>query len=292
MLNTVASLRASFDDFTGVTIDYPQLLLPVTSEIHNCTACLHAKSDRRGQIDCTLNKHAANRLAIKRREGFGGLCHLGVFDLVEPLVVRDAVLGAFYYGSVVVQEREPESRRRVERYCARRNLDPAAHLAAWRSLPRIRKAEIVAHQARLRTVAESVRLWCEALAIPVERYPLLAQNAHWAFQRTLPPLVRAALRFVARRFGESCRVTDIAAHAGCHPNYLSGEFKRHTGSNLVTHIQWVRIDRAKTMLRARQLSVGEIAFSCGFADPSHFIRVFRRRTGLTPRAFQQSPETG
>ncbi|HEY9249870.1 MAG TPA: helix-turn-helix transcriptional regulator, partial [Rariglobus sp.] len=87
-------------------------------------------------------------------------------------------------------------------------------------------------------------------------------------------------------FGQSCRVTDIAAHAGCHPNYLSGEFKRHTGGNLTAYIEWVRIERAKSMLQARQLSVGEIAHYCGFADPSHFVRVFKRRTGKTPRVFQ------
>jgi AraC-like DNA-binding protein len=286
MLNAFAPMRASFDDFTGITLDYPQLLLPVSHEIHDCSACLYAKQSDRGQRDCTLNKHASNRLAIRHRAGFGGLCHLGLFDLVEPLIVREAVLGAFYYGSVVVVEREAESRRRVERYCARRGLDAGDYLTAWRAVPRIREMDIAGHRERLRAVAESARLWCEALAIPVERYPPLAENVHWVSHRALPPLIRTALRFVARRFGESCQVADIAVHAGCNASYLSAEFKRHTGENLTYHIEWVRLDRAKALLRARQLSVGEIAFRCGFADPSHFVRVFKRRTGLTPKKFQ------
>ena len=286
LLNNSSPLRASFDDFTGVTVDYPQLLLPVSHEIHNCAACMHAKADFPGPRDCSINKGAANRIAIRRAEGFGGLCHLGLFDLVEPLVVGGAVLGVFYYGSVAVIEREAQSLRRIHRYCQRRGIDPANHLAAWKTVPRIREADIAAHQDRLRTVVESVRLWCEALAIPVERYPALTQNVHWLPHHHLPPLVRTAIKFIARRFGQSCRVTDIAAHAGCHPNYLSGEFKRHTGDNITAHIEWVRIERAKSMLHARQLSVGEIAHYCGFADPSHFVRVFKRRTGKTPKVFQ------
>jgi AraC-like DNA-binding protein len=289
MLNAAAPLRASFEDFTGVTLDYPQLLLPVSYDIHNCAACMHAKSVSSGARDCSINKGAANRLAIRRGEGFGGLCHLGLFDLVEPLVVSGAVLGVFYYGSVAIVEREAESLRRVNRYCRRQGIDPANHVAAWKTVPRIREADIAAHQDRLRTVVESVRLWCEALAIPVERYPPLPQNVHWLPHHNLPPLVRTAIKFVARRFGQSCRVTDIAAHAGCNPNYLSGEFKRHTGDNLTAHIEWVRIERAKSMLHARRLSVGEIAHYCGFADPSHFVRVFKRHTGKTPKVFQLAP---
>ncbi|CAM3031000.1 helix-turn-helix transcriptional regulator [Rariglobus hedericola] len=286
LLNATAPLRASFEDFTGVTIDYPQLLLPISYEIHTCAACMYAKTDSAGARDCSINKGAANRMAIHRAKGFGGLCHLGLFDLVEPLIVSGAVLGVFYYGSVVVIEREPESLRRLHRYCQRRAIDPSHHLAAWKAVSRIREADIAAHQERLRTVVESVRLWCEALAIPVERYPPLRKNVHWITHHNAPPLVRTAIKFVARRFGQSCRVIDIAAHAGCHPNYLSGEFKRHTGDNLTAYIEWVRIERAKAMLHARKLSVGEIAHHCGFADPSHFVRVFKRRTGKTPRVFQ------
>jgi AraC-like DNA-binding protein/ligand-binding sensor protein len=288
LLNAAGPLRASFDDLTGVTLDYPQLFLPLSYEIHDCSACLLAKSTGRGQQDCALNKHAANRLAIRKGLGFSGLCHRGLLDIVEPLVLGQAVLGVFYYGSVVVRERENESRERVVRHCRRRGLDPAASLQAWSQVPRISAREIPGYRERLGALAESCRLWCEALAVPPERYPLLADSVYWVKYRAMPPLIRAALKFVARRFGEACGVADIASHLRCHPNYLSGEFKRHTGENLAVHVQKVRIERAKAMLRAGRLSVGEIAFQCGFADPSHFIRIFRSREKATPRQFQHA----
>ncbi len=50
-----------------------------------------------------------------------------------------------------------------------------------------------------------------------------------------------------------------------------------------------RVERAKTLLR-RGLSVAETAATCGFCDQSHFDRVFRRYTGLTPSAFAAGKE--
>ena len=35
------------------------------------------------------------------------------------------------------------------------------------------------------------------------------------------------------------------------------------------------------------LSIGEIAFKCGFADSNYFSAVFRRERGMPPTAFRQ-----
>jgi AraC-like DNA-binding protein len=293
LLNAAGPLRASFDDITGICLDYPLLALPLDLGIHSCEACVHAKQERDGRkpgsrrISCSVNKRTVNRLVIRRRAGFEGLCRLGAFDLVEPLVVKGSVLGVFYYGSVVVRETEAEAERRIRARSARRGLDPTATLAQWRLRPRIAAAEVPAHRARLRAVVESVRLWCEAWAVPVEHYPPMPENVFWERHHHLPPLVRLALKYVTRRYEHPCRVQDVAAHAHCHPNYLSGEFKKHTGQTLSTYVEWVRIDRAKALLRNGRLDVGEVCLRCGFVDTSHFIRVFKRHVGLTPKAFQQ-----
>lgn len=284
-------LSISFDDLTGVTIDVPQLRLPVEYEVHTCSACLHAKSTPDGGVACYSNKKAVSDLALRRRQGLSGVCHLGLFELIEPLVMKTTVLGIFYYGSVVVVEKEDESLGRIMRYCARKGLDPEPYVIAWRVVPRIHESEIPGYRARLKLLVETVRLWCEALAVPVEHYPTLRQNVYWMYHRNAPFLVRSALKYVALRFGQPCRVVDIAVALNCNANYLSGEFKRHVGVNLTDYLQRLRIDRAKVMLCAGQLSIGEVGFRCGFMDTSHFIRVFKKMVGCTPKAFQSPPKS-
>jgi AraC-like DNA-binding protein len=44
------------------------------------------------------------------------------------------------------------------------------------------------------------------------------------------------------------------------------------------------VDRAKTLL-ARGLDIAAVALRTGFADQSHFTRVFRRSVGVTPGRF-------
>jgi AraC family transcriptional regulator len=42
-----------------------------------------------------------------------------------------------------------------------------------------------------------------------------------------------------------------------------------------------------TLLRQPDPSLSEIALACGFADQSHFSRVFTRQTGLSPRVWRR-----
>ncbi|WP_323183165.1 helix-turn-helix domain-containing protein [Paraburkholderia sp. CNPSo 3076] len=48
----------------------------------------------------------------------------------------------------------------------------------------------------------------------------------------------------------------------------------------------LRLDFACTELTRGRLSLAAIAEAAGFADQSHFTRVFRRRMGLTPGAYR------
>ncbi len=48
-----------------------------------------------------------------------------------------------------------------------------------------------------------------------------------------------------------------------------------------------RVELAKDLLRSRASSLSEIALRCGFADQSHFTRVFTRRAGVSPGAWRR-----
>ena len=38
------------------------------------------------------------------------------------------------------------------------------------------------------------------------------------------------------------------------------------------------------------MSVTEVALVCGFNDASHFIRLFRKAFGITPKQYRKLPE--
>ena len=52
------------------------------------------------------------------------------------------------------------------------------------------------------------------------------------------------------------------------------------------YLERLRIDRAREHLVMTGRPIAEIAAAVGFADPDWFARVFKRRTGVSPRGFR------
>ncbi|MFD0711491.1 helix-turn-helix transcriptional regulator [Paenibacillus sp. GCM10027626] len=46
------------------------------------------------------------------------------------------------------------------------------------------------------------------------------------------------------------------------------------------------LDHAKELLATTPYTIAQIAEYCGFLDASHFTNRFRRREGITPRAYR------
>lgn len=71
------------------------------------------------------------------------------------------------------------------------------------------------------------------------------------------------------------------------PGYFGDLIKKETGRTAQEYIQRKIISLSKLKLQNANLSVSEIAYSLGFQHPQHFIRLFKRETGLTPRQWRE-----
>ena len=49
-----------------------------------------------------------------------------------------------------------------------------------------------------------------------------------------------------------------------------------------------RVEKAQDLLAFSTLTISEIAAACGFADQSHFTRVFSRAVGIAPGIWRRS----
>lgn len=86
---------------------------------------------------------------------------------------------------------------------------------------------------------------------------------------------------------------DGMAEAMClSPSHFSRLFRQHTGVTFGELLTRMRVERAAELLVRTDLSVAEIAYRCGFADGGYFGKVFRARTGLTPKAYRTEHDRG
>jgi AraC family transcriptional activator of pobA len=74
------------------------------------------------------------------------------------------------------------------------------------------------------------------------------------------------------------------------PTHLSRVMRQKTGQPASAAIEARLIREARRNLAFSNLGISEIAYQLGFGDPAYFSRVFKRVTGLSPRAFRQNLE--
>jgi AraC family transcriptional regulator len=79
----------------------------------------------------------------------------------------------------------------------------------------------------------------------------------------------------------------LAGGINVHPVHLSRAFPKHFHSNLGDYLRLIKVQRATALLGDPELHLTGIAFECGFADQSHFIRSFKACYGLTPNHYRR-----
>lgn len=98
---------------------------------------------------------------------------------------------------------------------------------------------------------------------------------------------RLALEYMRHHLTTRMSIEDIAAHCGLSTGHFTKAFSRTTG---LTPHQWIltaRVELAKELLSSGH-DLASIAGSCGFADQSHFSRVFRKMTGIPPATWRRN----
>jgi AraC-like DNA-binding protein len=106
-----------------------------------------------------------------------------------------------------------------------------------------------------------------------------------------PTLLNQLLRTLRNRLHEAdLSPMAVAAEHGICTRTVHYVFARAC-TTFVERLMELRLGRAREMLSDAQLfdlPVAEVAVRCGFSDPSHFARRFRRRFGQSPLQFRSS----
>lgn len=74
---------------------------------------------------------------------------------------------------------------------------------------------------------------------------------------------------------------------GIHPVHLSRDFTKYFHCNLSEYIRSIKIQRSLSLLPDLKHSLTDIAFECGFADQSHFIRSFKALNSINPARYRK-----
>ena len=95
------------------------------------------------------------------------------------------------------------------------------------------------------------------------------------------------LDYIYEHLHEKITVTEIAENIGLSPQYLSRLFHDEVGITISAYIMDKRVESAENMLKFSDYTPVDIGNYLNFSSHSHFIMVFKKHTGLTPREYRE-----
>jgi AraC family transcriptional regulator len=106
-------------------------------------------------------------------------------------------------------------------------------------------------------------------------------------ERGQPRWLATCLDLLRGEFARPLTVLEVASAVDVHPVHLSREFRRRFGQPMGEYVHKLRVQAACKALEHSEWPLSDIALSAGFADHSHFCRVFKSRIGCSPGRFRE-----
>jgi iron complex transport system substrate-binding protein len=101
-----------------------------------------------------------------------------------------------------------------------------------------------------------------------------------------------ARAYLDAHFAEPIRLADLARRAGYSVSHFSALFKAHFGTSPIDYLVRLRLRAAAYLLRDVNVSVSSAAASVGYDDLYYFSKLFKKKLGVSPRAYRKKLRGG
>ncbi|MGI6152709.1 MAG: response regulator [Christensenellaceae bacterium] len=101
--------------------------------------------------------------------------------------------------------------------------------------------------------------------------------------------IKKAREYIMENYAdEGLSLHTVAKHVGFSPNHFSTVFSQQMGVTFIEYLIQYRIERSKKMLEDTEMKLTDITFNIGYSEPRYFSYVFKKYTGMSPRAYRKS----
>lgn len=114
----------------------------------------------------------------------------------------------------------------------------------------------------------------------------MLSNPHVGVRNRVEDLYQGICIYIQENFHRAINRDSIATRFNITPNHLSRLFRQQGHMKMADYITWVRIERAKFMLKRHDFRLNDVATRCGFQDVNYFFRVFKLKVGVTPTEYR------
>lgn len=103
--------------------------------------------------------------------------------------------------------------------------------------------------------------------------------------------IRICCEYIFNHLYQEITLDKLAELTELNSSYLMNLFKEQTGMTLMNYIQKQRVEEAKKLLHMTNDTISSIGLRLNFYDQPHFIKVFKKYTGMTPKKYRSTLNT-
>ena len=194
-------------------------------------------------------------------------CHAGIMELTTPIFYENTLIAYLQMGQFVDEEGAYASREHAERVL-RSYGDDGSVLRRYDGLPVVSEAKRGALVRMLGLMIQS--FWVDGL--------IYSNRSMLSIKME---------RYIAEHLQEKISVERLCEAFYLSKNALYRLFRTEFSATVGEYVLQKRMERAKRLLKTDgTLDIAQIAAQCGFDDYNYFIRIFRKKQGVTPKKYR------
>ena len=219
-------------------------------------------------LECSRSNYVHMDEAKRTKKTVFYTCHAGIMEAIEPIFYEDTLIAYLQIGQFKdgagTYSNEKNVAAKIERY----GLDKKEMLPLYRGIPMVSSEKLQALQNLMNTMVKSfwgdglIRSKRSMLSVKIEQY-------------------------IKEHIEEKIYVEELCKAFFLSKNALYALFKREFQSTVNEFILSKRMKSAKRLLKETNLSLTEIAAACGFDDYNYFIRIFKKKNGISPLQYRK-----
>lgn len=132
-----------------------------------------------------------------------------------------------------------------------------------------------------------VRSFLLELILVIDRFHVEPSNNETITIAEKYKCVNEIIMYLMVHYQEKILLTDLTEKFNINRTSLNDYFKEATGHTVMDYLIDLRIHLAMAMLKDTALQVSEILYRVGFINNSHFIRSFKKITGMSPLEYRE-----
>lgn len=248
-----------FDDAFEELTSYPEDIAPFCQLIRQSPSCAQK---------CHVCDQHACEIAAKKNTSYTYRCHAGLTESIAPIRMGNIVIGYLLFGHVFSYPSFEEGWQTIYDLC--KDYD-----VSLSELRKICEKQPIIPEEYIRSASHIMKAVASFLCM--ERMVSL-------HQQELPVQIE---EYIQAHFTEKIDAVSIAQHFHIGKTKIYELAKQNYGMGIAEYIRKLRIEKARQLLVEQpDLPLADIAYTCGFDDYNYFITVFRKTTGLPPKAYR------